>query len=469
MRLQVRFACAIPLPSFLLLQSCGGSDTTDPNRLEAQGPSVTITTAAPATLLSGDVVQFAAEARDASGNIDQTTLISWSVSPSNAGFVSSAGKFVGYGAGSPLLIASAGTAGTAADTLQLTVTGRGLSGTFSIVGRGIVLDRITSDLWVHGTAAYTGTWGSTGNTLNTWDVSDPANPMLTSAIQVDARTVNDVKVSSDGTLGVITHEGSSDLQNGITLLDLSDPLAPTVITRTTLSLEPGVHNAWIDGNFVYVVVDGASPSSGLRILDVSDPSNPQIVASFYAGSSLLHDVYVRDGLAFLSHWDAGLVILDVGDGVAGGSPTNPVEVGRVATEGGQTHNAWYWPASGYVFIGEEDFGTPGKMHVVDVSDLANPVEVATFGVGGTTPHNFWLDETREILYASWYDKGIRAIDVSGELLGELDLQGREIVGFQYAEAAGSGSATMNWAPQLHNGLLYLSDLNSGLWVLRPEF
>ena len=35
---------------------------------------------------------------------------------------------------------------------------------------------------------------------------------------------------------------------------------------------------------------------------------------------LPHDVYVRDGLAFLSHWDAGLIILDVGNGMAGGSP-----------------------------------------------------------------------------------------------------------------------------------------------------
>ncbi len=61
------------------------------------------------------------------------------------------------------------------------------------------------------------------------------------------------------------------------------------------------------------------------------------------GSSGAYDVYVRDGLAFVSHWDAGLVILDVGNGIAGGSPTNPVEVSRVQTEGGNTNSAWYWP------------------------------------------------------------------------------------------------------------------------------
>jgi hypothetical protein len=122
-----------------------------------------------------------------------------------------------------------------------------------------------------------------------------------------------------------------------------------------------------------------------------------------------------------------------------------------------------------VFVGEEDFQTPGIMHVVDVSDISNPREVATFGVPGTTPHNFWMDETAEILYLSWYTNGIRALDVSGRLLGALDRQGREITGFLYAQAAGAQFPSRNWAPQFHNGLLYLSDMDTGLWILQPNF
>ena len=347
---------------------------------------------------------------------------------------------------------------------------------FTIVGQGEVLDRITSDLWVHGNAAYTGTWGQrttpagtlVGNTLNTWDISMPGAPALVNSMMVDAGTINDVKVSEDGTLGVITHEGSAGGGNGITLLDLTDPLAPAPIVHFTTTLENGVHNAWIDGTHVYLAVNGTNSQAGLRILNVADPADPAIVADFYGGSSSVHDVYVRDGLAFLSHWNAGLIILDVGNGVAGGSPANPVEVSRLATQGGQTHNAWYWPAGGYVFVGEES-GRPGVMHVGDVSDLSNPVEVATFGVSGDTPHNFWMDETAEVLYLSWYSNGIRALDVSGRLLGALDQQGREIAGFLYAQAAGAQFPSMNWAPQFHNGLLYLSDMNTGLWILQPNF
>lgn len=356
---------------------------------------------------------------------------------------------------------------------------RGLTGEFAVTGRGTLMARWTSDLWVHGDHAYTGTvrvrntedGTAAGDALYVWDVADPDAPRLVDSVLVDAFTVNDVKVRADGAIAVITHEGSVDLANGITLLDLSDPAHPSVITRYTEGLESGVHNVWIDGDHAYVALDGESRGDGgLRIVEISDPAGPTTVGRFYAGSSLLHDVHVRDGLAFLSHWNAGLVILDVGHGAGGGSPESPVELGRIATRGGQTHNAWYWPETGYVFVGEEDFVTPGMVHVVDASDLTAPREVATYRVPGTTPHNFWLDEERRILYVAWYTNGLVAIDVAGRLQGRLDEQSREIARTEY-DGAGAcfGAGTCAWGPQLHRDRLFVSDLNSGLWVLRPSF
>jgi len=425
--------------------------------------------AGPSAPRQGDVVVYQAETRDSTGALVNDSTLAWAIAPGGAGLILQDGRFVGYAPGSARIVA---TASGLSDTLFIDIQPRGLSGSFRVVGTGGVSARYTSDLWVHGDHAYTGTWscrgGRCGDRLFVWDVSSPAAPVAVDSVIVDATTVNDVKVSADGRIAVITHEGSSDQLNGVTILDLTDPAHPTVSRRYTSGLESGVHNVWIDGDYVYVVADGAA---GLRILDVSDPSAPTTVASFYAGSSFLHDVYVRDGLAFLSHWDAGLVILDVGNGVAGGSPTNPVEVSRLITVGGDVHNAWYWPAAGYVFVGEEDFGTPGMMHVVDVQDLGNPKEVATFRVAGATPHNFWVDEGRGILFAAWYANGVRAVDVNGSLLGRLDLQGREIASAQYGAGAGCqlADATCTWAPQLHAGLVFASDMNTGLWVLEPNF
>lgn len=433
------------------------------------GSSVAIT-AGVSDPRQGDVVSYTAEVRDSAGNVQSDAVVTWTAFPASAGLMTPDGRFVGYQPGSAQIIASVQGA---ADTLPITIASRDLNGSFSIVGQGPVSARFTSDLWVHGDYAYTGTWSCRsvmcGDRLYVWDVSDPTSPVRTDSVVVDARTVNDVKIRADGSLAVITHEQSGDGLNGITLLDLTDPAHPSVITRFTSGLTSGVHNVWVEGDYVYVAADG--PGSGLRIVDISDPTHPTTVASYYAGSSFLHDVYVRDGLAFLSHWNAGLVILDVGNGVAGGSPSNPAEVSRITTAGGEVHNAWYWPTTGYVFVGEEDFGAPGIMHVVDASDLSRPKEVATFRVPGATPHNFWLDEERAILYAAWYERGIRALDVSGELLGALELQGREIASREYGTGSGcpGSTGTCTWAPQLHNGLLYLSDMNTGLWVLQGTF
>ncbi len=122
-----------------------------------------------------------------------------------------------------------------------------------------------------------------------------------------------------------------------------------------------------------------------------------------------------------------------------------------------------WSISdGYVFVAEES-NRPGVLHVVDVSDLSNPVEVATFRDSGGNPHNFWLDEVRGILYVAWWRRGLKAIDVNGELLGQLDTQGRLVGSIAYGDFA-----TRSWGAQLHDGLVYVSE-TSGLWVFRPEF
>ena len=458
----------------LLLAACGGDGGKEETRF--------VLVVGPASVRQGEVAAFTALTLGPQGGQVADPTLSWAVEPAEAGLITAEGRFVGYRPGPAEILA---TASGFSDRLPVIIAPRqGLRGSFELVGRGPVTDRFTSDLWLHGHFGFTGTWLGDdievperlpGDRLLAWDLRDPRVPLLTATVAVDARTVNDVKIRTDGTLAVLTHEGSADGQNGITLLDLTEPLRPAVLTRFSAGLENGVHNVWIEDDFVYAVVDGEG--AGLRILDLSGvtdplrPAPPVVVASFAAETSFLHDVLVRDGLAFLSHWDAGLIILDVGHGIAGGSPQNPVEVSRLAIAGGQTHNAWFWSAAGYVFVGEEDFDTPGVLHVVDMRDLFRPREVATFAVPGETPHNFWLDEERGILYAAWYTAGVRAIDVSGELLGELEKQDREVAAAVYGSDAGCRSldGTCTWAPQLHEGLVHVSDLNTGLWVFRPDF
>jgi hypothetical protein len=355
---------------------------------------------------------------------------------------------------------------------------------FLVRGQGTAPSgRITTDVWVRGDLALTTTSSVFGSScggqgsppcpdavVHVWNVAEPGRPLLVDSVPVRALHANDVKISADGRFAVVTKEAGAP---GITILDLATPFRPRVLAEYGAGLEGGVHNVWIERlsgtDYLFVVEDGESALGGLHILDVSSLASPREVAHYWAGSSFVHDVIVRDGLAFVSHWDAGLVILDVGNGIRGGSPTRPVEVSRYVTEGGDVHNAWYWPAARYVFIGEEDFQEPrepagavGRIHVVDVSDLSAPVQVASFGGIPESPHDFWLDEERGILFDAWYGAGLVAIDVRGRLGGALETQGRRLaVGLP----TGARGAPNFWAVQMHRGLLWLSDQNNGLWAL----
>ncbi len=460
-------------------------EVEDRSRL-ADGTHITIATENE-RIRQGDVVRFAAQVRDSAGVELEGVAVAWSVVPQGAGLFDAEGRFVAYGVGEITVVASASvTSGGSPQTVRVhapvTVRSRGLRNSLRLVGMGRVDDRYTSDLWVHGDYAYTGTWGRraalAGNRLYAWALDAQGMPTLSDSIMVDARTVNDVKIRTDGRMGVLTHEGGDVVDgeaNGVTFFDLSDPAHPQVISRFTEGLWSGVHNAWLEGNYAYLVVDGWG--SGMHVLDISDPAAPTFVARFYGGDSFLHDIYVRDGLAFLSHWDAGLIILDVGNGMAGGSPANPVEVSRLPDLGGETHNVWYWPESGYAFVGEEQFGysnyPSGILHVVDLRDITRPREVATYEVWGSSSHNYWLDEDTGTLYLAFYEQGVRILDVNGELMGQLELQGRETGFIRYGNETSycylDPEDTCSWAPQLHdNGKLYASDMNHGLVVLEPD-
>jgi hypothetical protein len=96
---------------------------------------------------------------------------------------------------------------------------------------------------------------------------------------------------------------------------------------------------------------------------------------------------------------------------------------------------------------------------VDVADLTQPREVAVFHLDGAGTHNFWMDESRQILYAAYYNAGVVALDVSGTLSG--DLSSRLIAQVQ----PGGPGNTYTWGVQLAGGSLYASDMLSGLWQM----
>ncbi len=347
------------------------------------------------------------------------------------------------------------------------------------VGQGRISTHRSGDTWVFEGAdgrdyAYIGTFYH--DWMKVWDVSDPTRPVLTDSLQVDARRINDVKIHPNGRLAVITREGASSRRNGIVLLDLADPAHPTILSEYTETVTGGVHNVWILGedDLVYACHNGTSE---IHIIDISDPRAPREVGRWGIDKPFksLHDVIVQDGYAYVSYWDDGVVTLDVGAGTHGGTPTAPVFVSQFVYPIGNTHVAWR--QGRYLFVGDEiypDDWDPerlgpiearGYVHVLDMTDIDDPVEVARYEVSEAGAHNLWAHGDR--LYVGYYQAGLRVLDISGELRGDLYRQGRELGVIKTSDPEGViPNWSMTWGAQLFKGNIFSSDMNSGLWITR---
>jgi hypothetical protein len=364
-----------------------------------------------------------------------------------------------------------------------------------VIGEGKVLDRFTAEVWVVGNVAYTTTWGartvgdvrSVGNAVKIWNIEGTTPVLVDSLIVPNATTLGDIQATDDNKLLVVATEFGPG--GSIVIYDLTDPLKPQLVSRFTNEHTVwGVHTAEVhrvDGKqYAFLSIDPSGDHlARLVVVDLSNPAVPVEVFSREMGAPFVHDVFVRDGILMTALWNDGISIFDIGGGGKGGSITNPVLLGNTKTVGGKVHNIWWFhdPANGtrrYAFIGEEGFGSigvssVGDIHVVDVSDFANPREVAFFDVPGAGPHNFSMDESRGVLYAAYYNAGVRALNVRGSLDqcdasakaddGRCDLgkMGRE-VGHALTDESGP---VFVWGVYFGGSNVYASDMLNGLWKL----
>jgi hypothetical protein len=357
------------------------------------------------------------------------------------------------------------------------------------LGGGAVSERYSAEVWVQGNIAYTTTWGNrgaVGNAVKIWNVTGDTPALVDSLIVPNAGTLGDVQASDDGQLLIVATEFSP---GSIMIYSLADPVKPQLISRYTTALtNPGVHTAEVqrvDGKlYAFLCIDpGAGSPARLVIVDLSNPAAPTQVFTAAMGRPFVHDVYVRDGILFTALWNDGVTIWDIG-GAGSGTISNPIALGNANTIGGEAHNVWWFhnAVTGekrYAFVGEEGPGaigvrSSGDIHVVDVSNFALPREVAFFHIDGAGTHNFSVDESRGILYAAYYNAGVRAIDVAGDLsscvdanrdsLGRCDLakSGRELAHWP----DGRGGVYI-WGVQVVGLRVYASDMLNGLWKLGP--
>ncbi len=413
----------------LLSVACGGTDGTGP--APARLISVAAGNGLSAPVTTG--VQLTARVTDPSGTPEQGATVGWSV-VSGAGSIPSSSVTDADGRASATFtlgqIAGAQRARATADGVgsapaDFTVT--------AVAGPATQLKKSTGD----GQVGWAGTALPIAYAVTVQDQFN--NPVAGAAVN----------------WAVTTGGGSLSSPSSVTATSgaatVIHTLGNATTTQTVAATSPGV---------VGVTITFTSTSTiGIRLAStVTVPAN-------YG----LHDTFVRDGLAFLCVWDEGVYIYDVGNGMSGGTIEAPKMVGSIRTANGNAHNAWWYHSplgsKQYLFVGEEGPGgvgssSSGSIHVVDVSNLAAPVEVGTYTLAGAGTHNFWVDENAEILYAAYYNGGVVALDISGTLPSNLAT--RELARIQ----PGGAGNTYVWGVMQYQGDIFASDMLSGFWRLR---
>jgi hypothetical protein len=277
----------------------------------------------------------------------------------------------------------------------------------------------------------------------------------------------------------------------VVILDLADPRHPVIAsTFDSDGVTGGVHNMFATNDYLFALAGGDK----YVIIDVRDPYAPTFVSEYNHPDSRIHDVWVHNGIAYSSEWQTGVVVVDVGNGEWGGSIENPVFVTAVPYPVGATHAAFPYlqesTGNFYLFLGDEisggrnqawagegadnqpydpETGTggvqgrmSGYLHIIDFTDPENPRDVARYEVPQAGAHNVWVED--DVLYQAYYKGGLRVVDVSGELMGDLGRQGREIAIYKPQDPAGFLANQVSvWGGQPYKGHVFFSDMNSGLW------
>lgn len=332
----------------------------------------------------------------------------------------------------------------------------------------------------------------------------------------------DIAVGGIQYCGDSRYDASAD--RGLMLWDVTSPATPVQVGYlNTGCCTRGVHEFEVEHRsdlrrtFAYAAVptshypDSTTPSGyrdvngfgDFRLIDITDPTNPLQVSDwsvqdaggpFDAGQGCDADANYGHGaepsddgkLVFLSYWDSGFIALDVTD------PALPVFKGRTtypANADGDAHSSSYDDARKLLFTADEDFCATsgpgiekgmGYLRVYDYANFASPVQIGEYrtpnslgtdnqAAGDYTIHNALVVGTD--VYMSWYSDGVRVLDAS-------DPSALREVAFFVPPSANnpvkpSQRGVLSNAPQVwgvvydeSTGLIYASDMNSGLWILR---
>ncbi|WP_223748669.1 LVIVD repeat-containing protein [Myxococcus sp. XM-1-1-1] len=237
--------------------------------------------------------------------------------------------------------------------------------------------------------------------LSVFDVRDRTAPKLVKTLSFPGDTSWNGVWAKDETLYVASNS------SGLVILDISDPANPTFVRRAEGPTT--VHTVLVDGDRLYA----NAPGTGTYVYDVTnavDPTLLQIVRPTVEGGygDGPHDVFVYEDRLYVSNGSDGFQIMDVAD-------LNDVRqlgsyfLPRLAT---YAHHSAVGTFAGKTIAFEGGEFPGSHVRVLDVTNPAAHIPlIGAFRMrAATSMHNLLL--RGNLLYVAWYHEGLRVLDVS---------------------------------------------------------
>ena len=314
--------------------------------------------------------------------------------------------------------------------------------------------------------------GSVGN-IYIVDVSVCSNPVQKAVFSPPGSNNiwRDFKTYNGYVFGVCDNCGE-----GLVIIDANSlPSGTPTMVYQSSDFFTSAHNIYIEGNYLYAVGTNTQPE-GIIVLDISTPSAPTLEISVNLdiqrhGSNTptnyyIHDINVSNGIAYCSHiyWH-DFATWNVSD------LTNISFIDSYTT-GNYTHSSWN--SGNMIYVCEEvPGGMPVQVLYQDatgdnlsfVTSFQNPIETVPSGCTSNRPHNPFVKG--DTLFISYYHDGIHLYDVSTpqtpQHIGYYDtypLNDGETCPYNGFDGA--------WGvyPYLSNGCILVSDDTYGLRILR---
>lgn len=237
------------------------------------------------------------------------------------------------------------------------------------------------------------------------------------------------------------------------------------------------HNIVIneDSGFAYVVGTARNDefNGGAHFINVQDPKNP-IAAGGYGTNGYSHDAqvvtyngpdadYVGREIYIGANEDV-VIIADVTD------KENPVNISTVRYPNIQyTHQGWFTEDQQYFILGDEldevELGFQSRTLIFDFADLDNPLLHDTYlGTTSAIDHNGYV-KGNEYFLAN-YTAGVRVLDISG-IANKTITESGFFDTFPSTDRA-QFSGVWSVYPYFESGKIVVSDINSGLFIIRKS-